>query len=104
MGDFSELQAMIASFTDARHWGEFHTPKNLAMALSGEVGELAAEFQWLSSEESRGSSLSSAKRSAVEMEMADVAIYLLRLADVLDVDLNRAVKEKLEVNGHRFPI
>lgn len=104
MSEINQLQTMIASFSSARDWGEFHTPKNLVMALSGEVGELIAEFQWLTPDESNGASLTSIQRSAIEMELADVTIYLLRLADVLDVDLNLVVRKKLVVNQDRFPI
>lgn len=104
MSEFRELQTIISSFASARQWEEFHTPKNLVMALSGEVGELVAEFQWLTAEESKGPSLPSDKRTAIEMEMADVAIYLLRLSDVLDVDLNQAIRIKMVVNHDRFPV
>lgn len=104
MSEIRDLQAVIASFVSARQWEEFHTPKNLVMALCGEVGELAAEFQWLTAEESKGNCLSVRKRTAVEMEMADVTIYLLRLAEVLEVDLNRAIRTKLAVNYDRFPV
>ncbi len=71
------------------------------MAVAGEAGELAAEFQWLTPEESAG--LTKDQLKAVELEMADVAIYLLRLADVLGVDIAGAVKEKIELNEGRFP-
>lgn len=104
MSEIRELQTLISSFASARKWEGFHTPKNLAMALAGEVGELVAEFQWLTSEESNASSLQSDKRRAIEMEMADVAIYLLRLSDVLNVDLNQAIRIKMEVNNDRFPV
>ena len=72
-----------------------------AIEVAGEAGELAAEFQWLTPEESSG--LSKDQLKAVELEMADVAIYLLRLADVLGVDIEGAVKEKIELNEGRFP-
>mgnify|MGYP000362511110 CR=1 FL=1 len=99
--EFAELTARIRAFADARNWEKFHTPKNLAMAVAGEAGELAAEFQWLTPEESSG--LSKDQLKAVELEMADVAIYLLRLADVLGIDIGGAVKEKIELNEGRFP-
>lgn len=99
----STLQYLLADFADRRDWGGFHTPKNLAMALTGEAGELAAEFQWLEQEEAARVMADPAKAEAVRQEMADVFSYLLRLADVLDVDLEAAVREKVAINETRFP-
>ena len=99
--DIEALAERLKQFADARDWEKFHTPKNLAMAVAGEAGELAAEFQWLTPEESSG--LTKDQLKAVELEMADVAIYLLRLADVLGIDIAGAVKEKIELNEGRFP-
>lgn len=101
MTEFLELQEHIRKFADARNWHEFHTPKNLAMAVTGEAGELASEFQWLTAEESMN--LSREQLGAVAMEMADIAIYLLRMADVLNVDLKNAIESKMEINENRFP-
>src|SRR5450830_2144322 len=101
MNELIELQSLITDFTKTRNWEEFHTPKNLAMAIAGEAGELAAEFQWLTPDESAQNSLLAKKRLAIEMEMADVAIYLLRLADVLSIDLNSAVRTKIKANESR---
>lgn len=101
MTDINEHIEAIRKFADARDWGKFHTPKNLAMAIAGESGELAAEFQWLTPEESI--SLSLVKREQVASEMADVAIYLLRLSEVLSIDINQAIQRKLELNKERFP-
>ncbi|PRX92398.1 nucleotide pyrophosphohydrolase [Allonocardiopsis opalescens] len=98
-----DLQKLLADFADRRDWGRFHTPKNLAMALAGEAGELAAEFQWLDPRESAEVMHDPAKAHAVRMEMADVLSYLLRLADVLDVDLDAALREKVAINEGRFP-
>ncbi|MDP3966716.1 MAG: nucleotide pyrophosphohydrolase [Nocardioides sp.] len=98
-----EVTGRIREFAVARDWERFHTPKNLAMALVGEAGELAAELQWLTSEESADAADPGPLRDRVSAEMADVAIYLLRLADVLDVDLAQAVSDKLDVNEERFP-
>jgi NTP pyrophosphatase (non-canonical NTP hydrolase) len=97
------MQQLLADFADRRDWGRFHTPKNLAMALAGEAGELAAEFQWLDPEESARVMADPAKAAAVRLEMADVLSYLLRLADVLDVDLEAALREKVAINEARFP-
>jgi NTP pyrophosphatase (non-canonical NTP hydrolase) len=97
-----ELTQEIREFADARDWQKFHTPKNLAMAIAGEAGELAAEFQWLTPEESMENSLSRDQRKAIELEIADVQIYLLRLADVLNVDIPEVVREKIQINNDRF--
>ena len=102
MSEINTLKAEIRAFADARNWEAFHTPKNLSMAVAGEAGELVAEFQWLTADESRRSSLSSEKLAAVELEIADVAIYLIRLADVLEVDIASVVRRKLAINESRF--
>lgn len=97
-----ELTGEVRAFADVRDWHKFHTPKNLAMALAGEAGELLAEFQWLTPEESTVSSLSAEQKKAIELEIADVQIYLLRLADVLDIDIASVVREKIQINEGRF--
>ena len=88
-------------FAKERDWDQFHSPKNLAMALLGEAGELIEHFQWLTEDESR--SLSSEKKADVSNEMADVLLYLIRLADKLDVDLYQASLHKLELNSQKYP-
>ena len=98
-----DLTAETRAFAIARDWLPFHTPKNLAMAIAGEAGELAAEFQWLTSEQSSREVLRIEQLSAIKLEMADVLIYLLRLADVLQIELSSAVREKLLINEDRFP-
>ena len=100
--EFADLTARIRAFADSRNWEKFHTPKNLAMAVAGEAGELVAEFQWLTSEESTLASLSPEQLQAIKLEIADVQIYLLRLADVLNLDIPAAVIEKIEINESRF--
>ena len=102
MSEIDTLKAEIRAFADARNWEQFHTPKNLSMAVAGEAGELVAEFQWLTAEESRRSALSAEKLSDIELEIADVAIYLIRLADVLEVDIASVVRKKLAINESRF--
>lgn len=97
-----ELTLLIRDFAARRNWEQFHTPKNLSMALSAEAGELLAEFQWLTQEEGQVAANPSPLRDRVIDEVADVAIYLLRLADVLDVDLDAAVRSKLDRNEQRF--
>ena len=102
MSEINTLKTEIRAFADARNWEQFHTPKNLSMAVAGEAGELVAEFQWVTADESRRSSLSSEKLSAIELEIADVAIYLIRLADVLEIDVASVVRKKLAINESRF--
>ena len=100
-----EIEALIAevrAFAVSRDWEQFHTPKNLAMAIAGEAGELVAEFQWLKEEESTRSALSAEKFNDIELEVADVAIYLLRLSDVLGIDLAEVIRKKLAINQTRF--
>ncbi len=101
--DVSRLQEAIAGFARERDWEQFHSPKNLAMALTGEVGELVELFQWLSEEASRGVARDPATARAVRDELADVLIYLVRLAAVLGVDLDEAVRSKLASNEHKYP-
>lgn len=103
MGELEDLRLETRVFAEARAWERFHTPKNLAMAIAGEAGELVAEFRWLTPEESGGDRLSPDHRRAIEFEMADVLIFLLRLGDVLEVDLAAVVRAKLAANEERFP-
>ncbi len=100
--EIDTLIAEIKEFAVSRDWEQFHTPKNLAMAIAGEAGELVAEFQWLKDEESVRKALSAEKFSDIELEVADVAIYLLRLCDVLGIDLSQAIRKKMEINQARF--
>jgi NTP pyrophosphatase (non-canonical NTP hydrolase) len=102
MSEINELMSEIRAFADARDWEQFHTPKNLSMAVAGEAGELVAEFQWLTAEQSSRSNMSKDKLRDVELEIADVAIYLIRLADVLGVDISEVVRKKLAINESRF--
>jgi dCTP diphosphatase len=102
MNEIQHLAAEIKKFADARDWEQFHTPKNLSMAVAGEAGELVAEFQWLTAEQSSRSNMSPEKIKDVELEIADVAIYLIRLADVLSVDIAEVVLKKIAINKLRF--
>ena len=99
----SGLTETLRAFAQARDWQQYHTPKNLAMALAGEVGELVACFQWLTPGESAQVMEDPASAAAVESELADVLQYLIRLADALGVDLAEAVRNKVEINETRFP-
>ena len=100
--DIAQLQQTLRQFAAERDWEQFHTPKNLAMAITGEAGELASEFQWLKAEGSLRAALSQEKLEAIAMEIADVQIYLLRLADVLEIDVPESVRKKIEINESRF--
>jgi NTP pyrophosphatase (non-canonical NTP hydrolase) len=101
--DFAALQARLHAFALARHWQRYHSPKNLAMSLAIEVGELLECFQWLTDEQARKLKHRQEKMTHVRSEMADVLIYLMHLADVLGVDLLTAVQSKIELNEERFP-
>ena len=99
--EMERLRVRLAQFAAARDWDQFHTPKNLAMALIAEAGELVEHFQWLSDAQSRD--LAPAKRDAVAEELADVLIFLVRIADKLGVDLVEAALRKMDRNEQRYP-
>jgi len=99
--DLLQLKEKLARFALERDWDQFHSPKNLAMAIAGEAGELLEIFQWMSEEQS--ATLDAGKHHATAMELADLQIYLVRLADKLDIDLNGAVSRKLSLNEQRYP-
>jgi NTP pyrophosphatase (non-canonical NTP hydrolase) len=103
MSDIEQLTTALRDFARERDWERFHTPKNLAMALSVEVAELVELFQWLTPEESTALVDTPEGRDAIEEEIADIAIYLLRLADVVGVDTSSVVSAKIERNRMRFP-
>ncbi|MEW5965730.1 MAG: nucleotide pyrophosphohydrolase [Pseudomonadota bacterium] len=96
------LRQRIRAFAEARAWERYHTPKNLVMALSVEAAELLEPFQWLTPEQSQA--LSAEQHEAVRQEIADVLIYLTRLADLLGIDLLDAAADKLAINARKYPI
>jgi dCTP diphosphatase len=98
------FRSTLREFARARDWEQFHTPKNLVMALAAEAGELLEVFQWLSEEQARPERLDEATRAAARAELADVVIYAIRLSDVLEIDLDEAVKSKIESNRHRYTV
>ena len=104
LADVRPLAEALKSFAIERNWVQFHSPKNLVMALTGEVGELNDVFQWMTEEQSRKAFSDLVVAPKVEEELADVLLYLVRLADVLGVDLNRAVTIKLKRNAEKYPI
>ena len=102
MDTLNQLKTRLREFVAARDWEQFHSPKNLSMALAVEAAELLEPFQWLTEEQSR--SLSAGQHSAVEQEIADVQIYLVRLADVLGIDIGKAVAAKMALNEQKYPV
>jgi len=96
-----QLRLRLAEFAEKRDWQQFHSPKNLAMALIAETAELVEHFQWLTEKQSW--ELGVEKLSAVSLELADILIYLIRIADQLDVDLIMAATDKIEINEKRYP-
>lgn len=101
--DFTQLQERLHNFARARNWQRYHSPKNLAMSLAIEVGELLECFQWLTDDQARKVKHRPVKMAQIRGELADVLIYLIHLADVLDVDLLTAVQDKIEINENRYP-
>ncbi len=101
MTDIPKLQARLREFAEQRDWQQFHSPKNLSMALIVEAAELAEHFQWLSQDESFN--LGEEKLESVGEELADIFVYLVRLADQLDIDLPQAVERKIGLNEAKYP-
>jgi NTP pyrophosphatase (non-canonical NTP hydrolase) len=100
-GELEQMRDMLREFVRERDWGRFHSPKNLAAALSVEASELLEPFTWLARGDKR--ELGEAKLQAIRHEMADVLAYLVLLADALDVDLHRALLEKMALNRAKYP-
>jgi dCTP diphosphatase len=98
---FEDLKQRLAEFATERDWDQFHSPKNLAMALAAEAGELLEHFQWLS--EAKSAELPAEEREAVALELADIQVYLVRLADKLGVDLVAAAHHKIDLNAEKYP-
>ncbi len=97
------MQNVLAEFALERDWAQFHKPRSLVLALVGEVGELAAEFQWLADEDIEQALQDPNKRAAIGSEMADVLSYILRLADVTGFDLENEFQRKINLNSERYP-
>ena len=97
-----DLKQRLRTFAEERDWEQFHSPKNLAMALSVEVAEVVEHFQWLTEEQSKN--LPKEKLEEVETELADTLIYLIRLADKLEIDLLAAAQSKIEINEWKYPV
>lgn len=97
-----QLRRQLAAFADERDWQQFHSPKNLCMALIAEAAELVEHFQWLTEKQSW--QLEPGKKTAVSLELADILIYLIRTADQLDIDLIASALEKIKINEQRYPV
>ncbi len=96
-----ELRARLRAFAAERDWQQFHTPKNLAMSVAIEAAEIMEHFQWLTPAQS--AALDERTRREVALEIADVLLYLVRLADVLDIDMHAAAREKIGLNAKKYP-
>lgn len=102
--DIHRLASALQRFADDRDWQQFHSPKNLLLALTGETGELCEIFQWMSEADAKEAAKRPETAQAVKDELADVLMYLVRLSTVLGVDLNEAVTNKLALNGQKYPV
>jgi dCTP diphosphatase len=102
--NIAEIQLILRKFAKDRDWEKFHSPKNLVMALSGEVGELTEIFQWLTEAESKAITSDERKMAKVREEIADVMIYLLKIADLVAVDMEAAVRAKIAQNEAKYPV
>jgi len=100
--DIQALQAALRRFAQERDWAQFHSPKNLAAALTVEASELLEHFQWLTEDQSR--QLSDGKREEIGSEIADVLLYLLQLSDALGIDPLHAARQKMAVNAQKYPV
>ena len=99
----AELRQLVRTFVEERHWQQFHSPKNLAMALAIEAAELMEHFQWISVEASRPEQLGAAKLAAIGEELADVVCYALAMANELGIDVSTAVSDKMRKNAVKYP-
>jgi NTP pyrophosphatase (non-canonical NTP hydrolase) len=101
--DIEALQTQLRDFAFERNWQKYHSPKNLSMALAVESSELLEIFQWLTIEESEDKNDISFRKKEVQNELADILSYLLRLADVLEIDLETAIQQKIAKNAIKYP-
>ena len=99
-----QIKIKLREFANERNWDQFHSPKNLVMVLNGEMGELTEIFQWLDNDESYLEDLNTKDVERCKEEMADVFLYLIRLADKLEIDLIQEANNKIETNKKKYPI
>lgn len=102
--DIFAIQKKLHYFAQARNWDQFHSPKNLTMALAAEAAELLEIFQWLTEEQSKNITESEKDMALIKQEIADVFIYLARLADTLEIDIEREVLARIELNEKKYPV
>ncbi len=102
--DIDKIKSDLRKFAEERDWEQFHSPKNLAMALSGEVGELSEIFQWITEDQSDKENISDEDLAKVREEVADILLYIIRLSDKLDIDLEQALLDKLKINKEKYPV
>ncbi len=100
----AEMKARVLAFARERDWEQFHTPKNLSMALAAEAGELMEHFLWGTSEQSRAIAESEAKRGKIAEELADVVIYALEFANITGLDLAASIEAKMAANAKKYPV
>ncbi len=101
--DIDKLKKILADFAKAREWEKFHSPKNLSMAIAGEVGELIEIFQWFTEKESVCVKNDPIIKEKISHELADIMLYITRIADQLDINLYRAIFNKIEINIIKYP-
>jgi NTP pyrophosphatase (non-canonical NTP hydrolase) len=102
--DIKQIQQELARFAAERDWDQFHTPKNLSMALAKEAAELLEIFQWLTEEQSMAVARDNENTARAADEIADIAIYLLRIADRLEIDIEAAIARKMALNAEKYPV
>ena len=102
MNDLEKIRDSLRKFASERDWDQFHTPKNLALALTAEVGELVEHFQWETAEQI--AKFGPERKGEIADELADVLSYLVRLSDKMDIDLEKAFFQKIEKNSRKYPI
>lgn len=100
----AELKERVLAFAREREWEQFHSPKNLSMALAAEAGELMENFLWVSTEDSRATARDPRRREAIEHEIADIIIYALQFANQTDIDLASAIARKMALNARKYPV
>lgn len=101
--DINQLKLLQQEFSQVRDWEKFHTPKNLAMALTCESAELLELFQWLNEDESRVAHEDAALKEKTSQELADIMLYLIRIADLMKINLNDAIRNKIALNNKKYP-
>ncbi len=102
--DIEKLKIELRKFSNDREWEKFHTPKNLVMALSVETAELVEIFQWLNEDDSLLKNLSDEDINRVREEVADILIYIIRLSDILKIDLEKSILDKIKINQVKYPV